>query len=182
MALVVGTDSYVTIEEANTYIANHYVSTNAQRIAWVALSDADKEIYLRNSIVELERLQYRGQRYQWATVQPLAFPRVYIGQEIERLFSDNYYYHNNNFLINQTTPTVPNEIKNAQIEEALELASPTTDSEIAETYSGNIKSYSIGHLSETYATGDRNSLQSIIKSSKAQQLLRKYTNGGYHVQ
>jgi hypothetical protein len=49
VSIVVGTDSYVTVIEADTYISLHYLSTNAQRQAWEELITEDKEIILRKA-------------------------------------------------------------------------------------------------------------------------------------
>ena len=154
MSLIVGTDSYVTLEEANTYISTYYTSTNSQRIAWESLSDEDKEVYLRNALVAMEQLHFQGRKYNNA--QALAFPR---NCDIE----------------------VPEAIKYAQVEEGLELGSPTEDTETAEEYAGNVESYSISSLSESYRLGSRYGLRAIIKSSKAQGLLRQFIGGGYSV-
>lgn len=168
MSLTVGTDSYVTVDEADAYVSTYYVSTDAQRVAWEALTDTDKEIYLRNALISIEQLPFLGEKYLWSD-QNLAFPRIYPNLYIE---------HDLNLI---TAPTVPNDIKNSQILEALELASPTQDTKDAEVYGGNVKSYSVGHLSETLITGSRAGLRAIIKSSKAQLLLKKYVGGGYSV-
>jgi len=171
MAITVGTDTYITVAEADTYIASWYISTDTQRVAWTALATADKEVLLRNATEALEQLKFIGAKYDSA--QTLSFPRGYYqGQEYYRLYDDYV-----------SDGTVPDEIKNAQAEEAIELASPTASTDAAEIRNGYVKSYSIGKLSETYRLSDPtgNGLLTIIKSLKAQRILLRYLSGGFEI-
>jgi hypothetical protein len=160
MSLELGVDTYITIEEMEEYLTKYYVPDDPQMAAWNALSTESKEVYLRKAISEIERLKYIGQKYD--KEQMLAFPRIYTA-------------------ISRCTGEVPNTIKWAQAEEALELSSPTEDSNAAEALSGNVKSYRIGNLSETYKNVDGMSPYAIIKSVKAQRLIAPYLGGGYSV-
>ena len=49
MTLIVNKDTYITLEEANTYLSQHYVSTDPLLIQWNSLSDNDKEVFLRRA-------------------------------------------------------------------------------------------------------------------------------------
>lgn len=49
MALVVGTDTYITLVDADAYFASRYNSS-----AWIALNNSDKEILLRSATRALD--------------------------------------------------------------------------------------------------------------------------------
>lgn len=50
MALTLNEDTYATVETADTYISSYYPSTNTKRVAWEALAEEDKEVFLRNAM------------------------------------------------------------------------------------------------------------------------------------
>lgn len=91
-------------------------------------------------------------------------------------------YHNNDKYVHPLLRTngfycdgtVPNAVKYAQCEIALQLAQGTN--ERAEMQRQGVKSFSIGDLSETY-TGTQNS----IPSYEAKQLLAPFVGGGFRV-
>jgi hypothetical protein len=68
MALIVGTDSYVTLAEANTYWSARNNST------WSAASDANKEKAIREATQYLDGA-YSFIGFMTSFTQPLAFPR-----------------------------------------------------------------------------------------------------------
>lgn len=74
MELQVGINTYATVEEADGYITSHYLSTNAARQAWEALSTEDKTSALLRSCVALNSLKYNGRRA--VAGQKLEFPRT----------------------------------------------------------------------------------------------------------
>ena len=167
--ITVGTDSYVTVEEADAYIAEHYLLADEQRKTWEAAGD-DKETALRRACAALNSLMYRGVEYSLG--QPLAFPR-YFGENCIR--ADEIIY------LPDISPEVPREVMAAQIEEAIEIISPTVATENKDIRNNPVQSYSIGHLSETFETASVGSLQSALASVRAQALIRPYTGGGYEV-
>lgn len=147
--------SYVTAAEADTYVASHYISSDAARTRWEALSDGDKNVYLLQSVEALNQLPFHGKPYD--ITQENAFPR--------------YPYD-----------TVPNEVKYAQIENAVKLSDATSadDSVLYEKLMlYGIKSYSIGNLSETL--GGVGTVYPGVVSFKALKLLQKYLTGGYRI-
>ncbi len=181
MTLVVGTDTYATIAEANSYIESHFISTDTQRVAWTALADGDKEIYLRNATDAIESVQLQGKKYDYD--QSLSFPRCYRNEDF--LYGDDWYtevYFDSYLWYCETE--VSDNVKNAQIMEALELASPSSDSKDYDALNGATQSFSITGLSKTYKNstpGLRGALQTELRSKKAQKLLSKYAEGGFHV-
>ena len=174
MGLTMGVDTYVTIEESDVYIAEHYLSTDEQRKAWEAAGD-DKEIALRRACAALDSLTFRGVKF--AFPQPLAFPR-YFGENYAMIDGVLYAPEVDRY---PELRAVPQAIKAAQIEEALEMVSPTVATENKDIRNNPVQSYSIGHLSETFETASVGSLQSVLASVRAQALIRPYTGGGYEV-
>ena len=103
--LVVGTNSYVTNEEASTYVKTYYPSGHPMRSLWFNLSVEDQNIALLKSALNLEQLSYAG--VKTSTDQVLSFPRyTKLGQ--------------------RTTPIVPPEVKAAQVENALYIRAPNS--------------------------------------------------------
>ena len=64
---------YVTVEEANEYVKEHYMSTDPARIRWDALTDGDKAVLLRTSFEAIELLPFSGHKSY--KDQTTAFPR-----------------------------------------------------------------------------------------------------------
>ena len=176
---------YVTLTEANEYITLMYVSTDERRIEWESLIDADKEVYLRQALAKIETLRFTGRKCG-GNEQVLSFPR-----RKKRLYPERRNYNRDKYCTeydlleyNYECEEVPNDIKQAQILEAFEIAVPSEDSDDFDNYNGNLMSFSITGLSETYKTasnGDTSSIKTTIISKQAQRLLSKYIGGGYRV-
>lgn len=151
---------YVTLEEADTYVATHYVEDSDERTCWEDLDDSDKNVLLLVSYEAIERLPFPGRKT--IASQDSSFPR-YPSREI------------------------PKDIKYAQIENALAL-SDSTSSEDTKQYerlwNAGVSSYSIGNLSETIgqaSAGLATLSQSGVDSPKAKKLLLPYLSGGYRI-
>ena len=178
MPITVGTDTYVTIADADAYLALHYVSTDAQLLAWSILSDTDKEIYLRNATQAIDKMPYPG--IKSVSTQALAFPREKVPSFPPRRDYPMYYsYFSDYWFVNQD---VPDEVKFAQIEEALELASPGVASGIKNRTLDGIQSFREGDYQETRISGGGISGVSLVvrqsfSSIKAQQLIGNFTGG-----
>lgn len=173
--ITVGTDTYVSVSDANTYLSQKYLSSDDRLIEWNALSETDQEVYLRNACDSIERVQYRGATYM--ALQKLSFPR-YMGTQYtmayRTLIAPMAYLY-------PELEEVPEDVIAAQCEEALELACPSADSATYEAISGAVSHYSIGHLSETFKTAGDGSLEANIRSSKARKLLLQYAEGAYDI-
>ena len=174
MGLTVGVNTYVTIDEADAYIAECYLLADEQRKAWEA-AGGDKEVALRRACAALDSLTYQGVKF--AFPQPLAFPR-YFGENYAMIDGVLYAPEVDRY---PELREVPKAIKAAQIEEALEMVSPTVATENKDIRNNPVQSYSIGHLSETFETALAGSLQSALASVRAQALIRPYIGGGYEV-
>ena len=157
MSEVVG---YVTLEEADAYVTDHFMSSNETRVAWESLSDADKVVLLRNSYRAIEMLSFRGRKT--SATQSSAFPRW-------------------------PAIDVPQQIKDAQVTNAIVLADESSREDVAyydklRTY--GIKNYHIGNLSETLATAAESSGASSyhgIYSQEALRLLSPWLGGGFKI-
>lgn len=98
----VGKDTYVTVQEADEYISKYYSDYDDLAIVWGVLDEKEKASYLYTSIQQMESLVLQGIPLNPA--QPLNFPRVKCYKPATR-----------------ENPSIPDEVKEAQIENALEL-------------------------------------------------------------
>lgn len=151
---------YVTIQEADMYIASHYLSTDEVAVSWRALSESDKAVLLTRAFQTIELLPFTGRKA--APGQPCAFPR----------WPDK---------------TVPDRIKWAQIELALNK-SDASSNEDAKYYERlwlyGVDSYTIGNLSEKTSTGSYTiggAQATGVTSAEAERLLQPYLGGGYRI-
>ena len=200
MTITVGTDTYITILEADAYIELRYTSTDAQRVAWEDLDDGDKEIHLRNSTAAIEQLKFPGQKND--PDQSLSFPRNIPGAWPLRrnpgvlttstmydpgIYSllPTYAYDPSSINVWIIIDDVPEDIKSAQAEEALEMASPGDDTQLYNIARNGLKSFSIsGGISESYRDApsrSQNMPETVLRSTKAQQMVILYTGGQFRV-
>lgn len=169
MALIVGTDSYVTVTEADTYIAANYISTSSEAVAWAAVSSANKDIYLRKALQKIDRQPYTGVKS--VTTQTLQFPRA-VWTEYRREDVPLLNISLDGDWVVQTV--TPDAVKNAQIEEALSNATGTPKRLSLQRQ--GVKSFSLGNLSETYTVNYND-----LTSYEAKQLLRPYLAGSVSI-
>lgn len=109
--LEVGKNSYVTVQEATEYITAHYSEKNALRAHWAACSDEYKETYLLKSLQEIEALPFVGRKTVWTNT--LQFPRSLLNAPLYVRRNPVY------ILYNRSDSKIPQEVKAAQIENAL---------------------------------------------------------------
>ena len=151
---------YVTLEEANAYVTDHFMSSNMARVAWESLSDANKMVLLRGSFRAIEMLAFRGRKTDKA--QPSAFPRW-------------------------PSTDVPQQIKEAQIANAVVLADESSQDDAAyydRLRTFGVQSYRIGNLSETLNSPAESSAASSyhgIYSQEALRLLSPWLGGGFNI-
>lgn len=156
------TIGYVTVDQANEYVATHYISADSLRIAWESLMEADRAALLLQSFETIELLPFAGRKL--SPEQPNAFPRF-------------------------PSQTVPRAIMCAQIENALSSADTTTSEEAAHygrLWQFGVQSYSIGNLSEhisegAWSSGNVTSVASGLVSTVATRLLKPYLMGSYRI-
>lgn len=169
MALTVGTDTYISQADCTAYLESVYLSTDAKLVAWGTVTSGNKDVLLRRAAKIIDRQPLAG--YKSNHTQAMAFPRITYteGSPMDNtLFPFDEWYD---------PKTVPDAVKYAQCEIALELAQGTTSaSERADLQRQGVKSFSLGKLSESY-TGNANSLL----SAEAKDLLKPYIGGGYRI-
>lgn len=151
--LEVGIDSYITLEEAETYIKN-YVTDEAIKAKWNALTGEQKEVYLRKAVLNIDKLHFGGIKVD--SKQRLEFPRKYSG------------HYSGGYLVEE----VPWAIKSAEVEEALFLTNGVPQS--IKNQKKGIKSFSIGDLSETYAM---DTISGNVVYANTMELIGKYLIG-----
>ena len=77
MALVVGTNSYIDVQEANQLITDNFMSNDPIRVFWNSItSDSDKESLILNSTKKFDRDSMCYKWFKQDAEQPLQFPRV----------------------------------------------------------------------------------------------------------
>ena len=168
MSLTIGTDTYISLDDAQEYLSENYISTDEKLIAWNALSSNDKEVLLRKALRVVESQPYTG--FKKYTSQTLEFPRaIYtsIPQDIYEpspIWPDNWYVQS----------AVPNAVKYAQCEIAIEMTSGTPNR--VKLQRQGVKSFTLGNLSESYSGA-----QNAIISQEAKELLRPYIGGGQRI-
>lgn len=151
---------YVSLEEANEYISTHYLTTDALRLGWEALTEENRIILLTKSFQTIELLPFTGRKLN--PDQSTVFPRW-------------------------PCKEVPSAIKWAQIENAL-AKSDASNEEDAQHYEKlwtyGVESYSIGNLSEHVSAGSyglRGAQATGVTSAIAERFLRPYLGGGYRM-
>lgn len=75
--LVIGTDSFVSLLEAESIMIDNFLDTENELVVWNKLQDKNKEILLKRATVVLNKLNYIGQRD--TTANKLKFPRFIKG-------------------------------------------------------------------------------------------------------
>ncbi len=179
MTLTVGTDTYITLADAEVYIPLHYLSTDAKKIVWDSAPDGDKEIALRRSTQSIETIRYPGAKYD--VDQTLAFPRVIPGVWPARREFD---YDDCPYSIWWTgSGDVPDEIKYAEVEEALEILSPAEGTALKKRIKRGVTSVGIGHFKEAYQpqSMSMDNISAVLQSERARELLSRFKEGSYRV-
>lgn len=151
MALYVGTNSYVTLTEANDYFDEKLYADK-----WHNADEITKEKALKEACRRINRLAFKGQKVE--ETQLLAFPRI-------------MPVFNRVGVIGFTGDTgIPEEVKAAQCEEALALLR-YGNSARTKAQEQNVVRVSFGEVSEEY----RASLK--LLSKEALELLKPYLAG-----
>ena len=173
-------DTYVNVAEADEYVRKYYLETDEKNAAWAEMTEAQKETALRKAAMAIDSVIYPGRKKD--SDQEMEFPRCY----------KNGYYFPLSWYETYTKEggawhcmaEVPEKIKHAQVEEALEMACPTGDSQDFEAFNGSVRSFSIGGLKENYGAGygaSVNTVKTALRSKRAQRWMSRYAGGGFDV-
>ena len=180
MAIVVGTDAYISLVDADLYMTNNYVSTSTEYTTWDALSDGDKEIYLKKATKRIDRQILRG--IKAVDTQTLEFPRALktYGSYWDQPVYGATPYRSNDYVVESE---VGQRVKDANIEEALSISVNGTGLNNRQSLQQQgVKSFSLGDLSETYGTGLSSSFNStVLTSTVAKELLKYYQAGSVSI-
>lgn len=128
--LIIGTNSYLSLEEANEYFDNRLPTSD-----WENLPDKLKEKALIQAAKELEKYHYKGRKLAYS--QALSFPRYY-----------HSYYDNLNYLNLNLSGQIYQEVKDAQCEIALALLTPKDSRQ--KLQAAGVTKVSFGDVSEEY--------------------------------
>lgn len=154
--IVVGTNSYITLADAEDYFDLHLNPG-----LWSTSTDTVKEKALIQATKKIDRLNLRGYKVDEYN-QTLQFPRIYQYTPKQDLGLD--------------TDDVPQSVLDAVCEEALALITKLTNTSTGlreELQAQGVKSISFGDASETYSTS-RVTNQTKLLSQEAKTLLRPY--------
>lgn len=167
--LVVGVDSYVTLEEALNYISATHTPSEPLANAFMELSADEKIVKLRKAAQTIDHLPLVGKKAQ--AQQEMAFPRVLFARPCEYDGSE---------------PVIPKEVKAAQCEQAifsLDDANTIQSATRAQLQRQGVSSYRIGDLSESYGGAMVGSY--IYSTSKCNDevltLMSIWMGGGYRI-
>jgi len=141
----VGTNSYVTLAEANEYF-----DTKVHCDSWVSADDATKEKALLEATRDIDMYRFKG--YKVDADQELQFPRVNIGRqptEVERL------------VYSSTIKVLPKEVKYAQMEQAYYILSGRDEAD--DLRSKGVSSFSAGGASMSFTDTGYNLLAPLVK-------------------
>lgn len=164
--LTVGTNTYISLADAETYVSNRLGATT-----WDAATDANKEKALIMATKAVDRLNLYGVKK--TTSQALQFPRCY-----PKLHSTYIKDVNSTPEINELwtcESSTPQAVLDAVVEESMKLVDDYASGSDANTrrqlQADGVKSFTLSKLSETYGnTGSSVSL----RSREAQELLDTY--------
>lgn len=79
MALEVGKNTYLTLEEAQSLAQSELDSDSTEYKLWTSLSDADKEAILKRGTMDINTLPFKGSSLKYK--YELKFPRLINGKE-----------------------------------------------------------------------------------------------------
>lgn len=132
MELTVGTNSYMSLEEANTIVENELLDTSNEYKNWNSLNENNKTKLIIKGTRIIDSIPFRGVKYNLSKVGELQWPR----------------------LINNELVECPPEIKVALIRQVLRDYTNSSRQEMQLQEMG-VKSYSINKASISF--GDKNS-------------------------
>lgn len=174
MALTVGTDSYISVTDADTYFGNRLYAD-----AWTNAGATDKEKALKQACREIDRQALRGRKADSA--QALEFPRCYVADPRNPGYSTEHTFQV--MTGEYCESAVPQAVKDAQCEQALWLLSLTTyDRERSRAHALGVIGGSIGNANE-YSSAEivKARMRGSRLCPEALDLLRSYLAGGVNI-
>lgn len=112
MELIVGENTYVTIDEATAYIEENYSERDILRVHWTVCPEEYKTMYLLRALEEIEALPFVGRKTIFTN--KLQFPRTLENAPLYVMRSPIYLTYNYDSF------KIPPQVKCAQIEDAID--------------------------------------------------------------
>lgn len=161
--ITVGVDSYITLEYADDYMST---ASEEVRTAWEALTESQREAVLKKSATQIDNIIYTGQRKYVG--QTMAFPRT---KGVQTYSSD-------------LTIGIPENVRIAQIENAMFLLETTSSKQIAKARQrarAGITKYELADWKETYSGNTYSVYDETNKLANEEVLvyLNRYRNGSF---
>lgn len=156
MALTVGTDSYISVADADAYFENQLFSD-----AWTNATTDTKEKALKMATAKIDMQPLKGRKS--VETQTLQFPRMLYSDHAGMWWAD---------------AEVPQIVKNATCEEAQAiLTTQESANKRGQLQAQGVSSFKVGSASETFTGRYDNGLL----SATAKRLLAPYLGGGFTV-
>lgn len=164
IALVVNTNTFISLADAGTYFTNRIYST-----LWTGTDDLKSQALIE-ATKRINRQIWKGRKAVYN--QTLEFPRaIYSPDGYNLLFPNTVYYLHDWY----AETAISQEVKDATCEEALSiLTAGTVGNKRAEFQAQGVKSFTLGNMTETYETGNKKGKMS---SMDAIEIMRKYVGG-----
>ena len=143
---------YATVEQANAYAQKYYSSTNPLRVAWMALTNEDKEVALNKAQQTIDQLPLLGQSVE----AEVAFPRT------------------------PSVDTSLLRAQEATVELALRTLDEAAQ-ERYQLQGQGVRSYKLGDLSETFGGNVGYSGYDAFAFSIVYPFLKTWLSGGYKI-
>lgn len=175
-------NSYATVEEADAYLATR---PGFDLEAWSALDEAQKSLRLIFGALVIDSLKFRGRKATES--QALQFPRIMPSSQLYDAgssFFDQEDLEDFAGLLDVAVPTVPEEIKSAQIEATFQIVhSHLFNIGAFESGEADISTLTIDAISMTFKKEAGSPYSLFSKSdfgatSTIKLLLQKYLAGG----
>lgn len=151
MELTVGTNSYMSLEEANTIVENELLDTSNEYKNWNSLNENNKIKLIIKGTHIIDSIPFRGVKYNISKVCELQWPR----------------------LINNELVECPHEVKVALIRQVLRDYTNSSKQETQLQEMG-VKSYSINKASISFSDKNSTKLDNGIYNDIYFELLRKW--------
>lgn len=158
MAVTVGTDSYISLSDAETYVTNHVIGDD--KTTWDAASDADKEAALRQATQFVDaKFRDRFLGYIQSTSQALEWPRTAAFDRSGR-----------------TLTGTPDAVKDAVVQLAVARIVADGDLVPVEDRGGQVKREKVGSLEVEYFDGAPSGRTYQFAEMLLSQVLRRAAN------
>lgn len=178
MSLIVGRNTYITLEEAETIIKESFLSSDKTYQQWKDLDDNDKAVLLSNSCRDIDALKFDGRRKNLG--QALEFPRV-----LDNVSGIGYSLYTSQFIDNglySRNTSADGGISAVKIAQALNAVYACYYTDLANEQIGlgiqGLTSKRAGPISETYSKNKKDTEDALmgIYTKKVYSILRPWLN------